>query len=490
MTRRAATPSLSTFVDDSGYSFRELDWGGLIREAEDLLQLLFPLCRSLTGDGVRQTLQHLRSIAAFDVDEIPSGTRCYDWEVPDEWNIRDAYVARPGGERLIDFRRSNLHVVGYSQPVEAEMSFDELDSHLHTLPSLPTAIPYRTSYYRRDWGFCLTHEAYQQLDRSGRYRVVIDSTLAPGALTFGEALLPGRSGREFLISTYGCHPSLANDNLSGIVLWTLLLRQLRSQPTWHSYRFVIVPETIGAIAYLHRNEAALRGIEAGLVLTTVGGPGPFGYKQSFLGDHLIDRAVVRAFGESGLDPLLYPFDINGSDERQYSSPYFRIPTATICKDKYYEYPYYHTSLDDLAFVRPEYLIETLKLYLRTIENLEADRVYRSTMPHSEPMLGKRGLYPQTGGSVRQTVVDPDTAPGDRGYVVSKRVVRAAQLDAMRWVMFWGDGRTSLFEIAERTGLPVAQLVAAAGALRSHRLLEPVGGSGQSGGHRARRGGRP
>jgi len=476
MTRRRATPSSAAVPAESAYAFRALEWGRLALEAGELLQRLFPLCRSLTGEGVRQTLQELRSVAAFDIDEIPSGTRCYDWEVPDEWSIREAYIATVSGERLIDFRRNNLHVVGYSTPVDAEMSFAELDPHLHTLPSLPNAIPYRTSYYRRDWGFCLTHEAYQRLDRSGRYRVRIDSTLAPGALTYGEARLPGRSGREFLISTYCCHPSLANDNLSGVVLWTLLLRELQSRPTWHGYRFVIVPETIGAIAYLHRNEAAMRGVEAGLVVTTVAGPGRFGFKQSFLGDHLIDRAVRRTYAEVGAEPLVYPFDINGSDERQYSSPYFRIPMATICKDKYYEYPYYHTSLDDLTFVRPENLIETLKLYLRTIGQLEADRTYRSTVPHSEPMLGKRGLYPQTGGSIRQTAVDRESAPGEREYGASERTIaRGNELDAMRWVMFWGDGKTSLLDIAERTGLPVGQLAEVAETLVQHGLLEPVGG---------------
>jgi aminopeptidase-like protein len=478
MTRRRATTAAP--VKDA-FRYRELDWRRLTREAGDMFERLFPICRSLTGDGVRHTLQHLQSIAALDVAEVPSGTRCYDWEVPDEWNIREAYIATPAGERLIDFGRSNLHVVGYSVPVNVEMSFDELNPHLHTLPSLPNAIPYRTSYYRRDWGFCLTHEAYQRLDRGGRYRVVIDSTLAPGALTYAEARLPGRSGREFLVSTYCCHPSLANDNLSGVVLWTLLLRELQSRSTWHSYRFVIVPETIGAIAYLHRNQAAMRRVEAGLVVTTVAGPGAFGYKQSFLGDHLIDRAVQRTFAEVGVKPRAYPFDVNGSDERQYSSPHFRIPTATICKDKYYEYPAYHTSLDDLSFVRPENLIATLKLYLRTIENLEADRACRSTVPQCEPMLGKRGLYPQTGGSIRQTAADTTTAPAEREYAVYEgRIARGSELDAMRWLMFWGDGRTTVFEIAERTGLPVGQLVDVAGRLTEHGLLEPVAAAGRRG----------
>lgn len=457
-----------------GYVFRPLDWQGLTAETAELFARLFPIGRSLTGEGVRKTLDHLRSVSPFDIKEVPSGTRCYDWEVPQEWTLRDAYVATLDGRRVVDSQRSNLHVVGYSVPIDAEMSFDELDPHLHTLPAEPKAIPYRTSYYQPNWGFCLTHESYQQLDRRARYRVVIDSTLRPGSLTYGEARLQGASGREFLISTYCCHPSMANDNLSGMVLWSLLLRELRGQPTWHTYRFVIVPETIGALAYLHRNESAMRRIEAALVVATVAGPGPLGYKQSFLGTHLIDRAIRRSFAELGVEPLTYPFDVNGSDERQFSSPYFRIPSATICKDKYHEYRYYHTSLDDLSFARPEYLVETLRLYLLTIENLEADRAYRSVVLHGEPMLGKRGLYPLTGGSIRQKAAVPEEArEGPDALPAGSDTVRGDELDAIRWLMFWGDGQTTLFEIGERTGLPVGQLVETAGRLVQHGLLEPV-----------------
>ncbi len=457
-----------------GYVSRSLDWHELAAEAGEEFERLLPIRRSLTGEGVRQTLEYLKSVSPFDIKEIPSGTRCYDWEVPQEWSIRDAYVATLDGRRVIDLQRSNLHVVGHSLPIDAEMSFDELDSHLHTLPAEPKAIPYRTSYYQANWGFCLTHEAYQQLDRRARYRVVIDSTLRPGSLTYGEARLAGCSGREFLVSTYCCHPSMVNDNLSGMVLWSLLLRELRRQPTWHTYRFVIVPETIGAIAYLHRNERAMRRLEAALVVATVAGPGPLGYKQSFLGTHLIDRAIRRSFAELGIEPLTYPFDVNGSDERQFSSPYFRIPCATICKDKYHEYRYYHTSLDDLAFARPEYLVETLRLYLLTIEKLEADRAYRSVVLRGEPMLGKRGLYPQTGGSIRQKAAALDGGRGEQGDLPSGNdIARGDELDAMRWLMFWGDGRTTLFEIGERIGLPVGQLVRTAERLVQHGLLEPV-----------------
>ena len=277
------------------------DWTALTARADDLLRTLFPLCRSISGDGLRQTLRGLAEVTPFELHEIPSGTVCYDWTVPDEWNARDAYVADSSGRRLIDFQASNVHLVNYSCPFEGRLTFDELAPHLHTLPALPAAIPYRTTYYNRAWGFCLTHAQFQKLDRNEKYHVVVDTTLAPGALTYGEALLPGTSGREYLVSTYVCHPSLANDNLSGPVLWTLLLAELRKRPLRHSYRFVIAPETIGALAYIARNEAAVRALAGGFVATTVAGPGKFGYKQTFRGDDPIDRVVRLTFKELGLE---------------------------------------------------------------------------------------------------------------------------------------------------------------------------------------------
>jgi aminopeptidase-like protein len=445
--------------------FGDPDWAALEQEADALLRRLFPLCRSITGEGVRRTLAILQEIAPFEMKEIPSGTVCYDWIVPDEWTIRDAYVADREGTRLIDFRKSNLHVVSYSEPIDRRMSFAELAPHLHTLPNLPRAIPYRTTYYKRDWGFCLSHEQLQGMDPAAEYHVVVDSTLAPGSLTYGEAQLGSQAGPEVLISTYCCHPSLANDNLSGIVLWALLLRELGRTPRRLSYRFVIVPETIGAIAYLARNEEAMKRVAGGFVLTTGAGPGRPGWKSSFRGDATVDRAVQRAFAERGIDAILYPFDISGSDERQYSTPGFRIPTVTITKDKYYEYDFYHTSLDDLDFIRAGNLIETLRLYLASIETLELDLTYRSLNPHGEPMLGRRGLYPQTGGAIRQKAAtggaaEPVAAPGD-------------ELDAIRWLMFLSDGETSLLQIAEKTGLPMRRLFLTAERLRSQGLLERV-----------------
>ena len=450
------------------------DWDAYTAQADSLLRRLFPICRSITGDGVRRTLALLREVVDFEIHEVSSGTVCYDWIVPDEWNVRDAFVADSSGQRVIDFQQSSLHLVNYSVPFEGRLTFDELRPHLHTLPDLPEAIPYRTSYYNRTWGFCLTQKQLDGLDRDETYHVKVDTALAPGSLNYGEGLLGGSSGQEYLISTYCCHPSLGNDNLSGMVLWASLFKELTLRSLRHSYRFVIVPETIGAIAYLARNEALGRTFAGGFVLSTVAGPGKFGYKRSFLGDHLIDRAVRATFRELDLEYIEYPFDINGSDERQYSSPAFRIPMGTICKDKYYEYTFYHTSLDNLDFISAENLVQTLKLYLLTIEKLEQDKTYRSLMPFGEPMLGKRGLYPKIGGSIKQKAADMSTRHGERRYEVSTdRILYGDELDAIRWVLFYSDGQTPLLDIAEKTGLPMQQLYGVAEKLVACDLLEVV-----------------
>lgn len=450
-----------------------IDWNALTLDADDLLHRLFPICRSITGDGLRRTLNLLREITNFQLHEVPSGTVCYDWTVPDEWNVRDAYVADSIGRRVIDFQQNNLHLVNYSIPFEGTLTYYELAPHLHTLPDLPTAIPYRTTYYNRVWGFCLTHAQFQKLDKKEKYHVVVDTTLAPGALTYGETILPGSSGKEFLISTYVCHPSLANDNLSGVVLWTLLLRELSGRTLRHSYRFVIAPETIGALAYIAGNEQAVKALTGGLVATTVAGPGRFGYKRTFRGDSIVDRSVRLTFRELGLEFTEYPFDVNGSDERQYSTPGLRVPVGTICKDKYYEYPYYHTSLDNLEFVSAANLVETLKIYTLAIEKLEQNRTYRSLNLIGEPMLGKRGLYPKMGGAIKQKVAD-SFVHGERRYAVDAgNIIFGNELDAIRWVLFYADGQTSLLDVAERIGLPMGQLYDVAGKLAASGLLEEI-----------------
>jgi aminopeptidase-like protein len=447
------------------------DWASWLACASDLLRRLFPLCRSLTGAGVRQTLAILREIADFAIHEVPSGTPAYDWIVPDEWNVRDAYVADRHGRRVIDFRQNNLHLVSYSIPFEGTLTFEELRPHLHTLPDLPDAIPYRTSYYNRTWGFCLSQRQFDALDREERYFVKVDTTLAPGSLTYGEKVLTGTSDQKYLISTYCCHPSLGNDNLSGLVLWALLLRELSRRTLKHSYYFLIAPETIGALVWLARNESLARTLTGGFLISTVAGPGKFGYKRTFRGHSVIDRVVRQTFRELCLDYLEYPFDVNGSDERQFSSPAFRIPVGTICKDKYYEYPYYHTSLDNLEFISPEALIQTLQIYLFAIEKLEQNRIYRSLVPYGEPMLGKRGLYPKLGGSIKQRAANLHLPHEMRPYQVSEEnILYGSELDAIRWVLFYSDGQTSLLDIAEQVGVPMKQLYDTAENLVQHGLL--------------------
>jgi len=447
------------------------DWPAYTQQADEFFRRLFPICRSITGNGLRETLRVLNAYTPFDVSEVLSGTQCYDWTIPDEWNVRDAFVADSSGRRVIDFKANNVHLVNYSIPFEGTLTFDELAPHLYTLPDLPNAIPYRTTYYNRAWGFCLTHAQWTQLDRNEKYHVVIDTTLAPGSLTYGEARLHGSSGDEYLISTYCCHPSLANDNLSGPILWTLLLNELRQRQLRNSYRFVIIPETIGAIAYIAHNEDALKNMQGGFIPTTVAGPGPFGFKQTWRGDSVIDRVVRLTFKELGLDFIPYPFDVNGSDERQYSTPGLRLPIGTISKDKYYEYPYYHTSLDNLDFVSAAHLVETLKLYVMAIEKLEWNRTYRSRNPIGEPMLGKRGLYPKVGGAIKQQAASA-TAHGERGYAVDAgNIMYGNELDAIRWLMFYADGKTPLLDIAEKTGLPMQQLHEVAQKLVAGGLLE-------------------
>jgi aminopeptidase-like protein len=369
-------------------------------QIDDYLERLFPISRSLTGDGSRETFHILQEIIPLELTEYPSGTLVYDWTVPDEWAIRDAYIKGPDGERLVDYSECNLHVVGYSIPIKRKMTFSELTPHLHTLRGYPDAVPYRTSYYSRDWGFCVTGAQYERLESiSETLEVCIDSEFNPkGSMTVGERRIPGETDEEYLVSTYCCHPSMTNDNLSGLLTAAFLARDLSSGGTpRRSWRFVFAPESIGVIAYLHHNEMAMKRIQGGLVVTTCDGPGPLGYKESYLGNHLIDRIIRLAFRDRGIEPVHYSFVPDGSDERQYSSPGFRIAVATITRDKYYEYPQYHTSLDNLDLVNGAQITESLNLYRDVVNILDQNASYRSTLPYGEPELGRRGLYPSIGG---------------------------------------------------------------------------------------------
>jgi|GEM_PF-137202 len=426
-------------------------------ELSDYLHRLFPLCRSITGNPNRETLKTLQELIPLTLHEVPSGAAVYDWTVPDEWNIRDAWIADSTGRRIVDFRDSNLHVVSYSEPVNSVMDWAELQARLHRHPQLAEAIPYRTSYYKRDWGFCVTHAQFAEMEKlGGPFTVVIDSELKPGSLTYGEYLVPGRSAREILLSCYICHPSMANDSLSGVLLTAFLARHIAGLKNRHwSYRVVFVPETIGAITYCARNEAAMKRIDMGLVITTVGGPGKVGYKRSFDSSHPINAMIEEVFRDTETEFVTYPFDIHGSDERQYSSQGFRINAATICRDRYYEYAYYHSSLDDLAFVTAEQIAGTLDLYVRLIDKVEARRVYRNRIPHGEVMLSRHDLYPATGGAQRPEL-------GGR-----------SELDLILWLLFLCDGKLDIADIAARLGVSSSDLVPIADRLVAKGVLEIV-----------------
>jgi aminopeptidase-like protein len=408
---------------------------------------LYPLARSLTGAGVRRTLAAVGERVPLAIHEVPSGTPVLDWTVPREWAVREAWVRGPGGETVIDFRRHTLHLVGYSAPVRARMPLAELQEHLHSLPDRPEWIPYRTSYWRETWGFCLAHAERERLVE-GEYEVCIDADLADGALTYGECFLPGEEAGEVLLSCHVCHPSLANDNLSGIAVATFLARALARVPRRLGYRFLFAPATIGAITWLARNEETAARVAGGLVMANLGDPGGFHYKQSRRGDAAVDRAVPRALAALGEAVAVEPFVPFGYDERQYCSPGYDLPVGSLTRTPWGRYPQYHTSADDLAFVRPEALGGSLAAYLAVLALLEENGTYRNLQPKGEPQLGRRGLYRSLGGD-------------ERG--------REREL-ALLWVLNQSDGTRDLLAIAERSGLPFPVVAEAAEALLAVGLL--------------------
>ncbi len=410
-------------------------------EMHALMHELYPLCRSLTGDGVRRTFELIEREVPLERTEVPSGTQVYDWTLPREWNIRGASLTGPGGERIADFADSNLHVLNYSVPVRGTFSLEELRPHLFTDPERPEVIPYRTSYHNENWGFCLPHNVYERL-AEGEYEAVIDSSLEDGQVVYAERFLPGESEDEVLVSTYVCHPSLANDNLSGVVLAAALAKHLAGQSLRRSYRFLFSPATIGPLTWLSRNEERLARVTAGLVATCVGDPGPFTYKRSRRGNAEIDRAVEAVLGE---EDRVEDFSPLGTDERQFCSPGFDLPVGVLSRTPPDRFPQYHSSADDLDFVRPGPLGESFSRYLDVIDVLERNRAYRNLSPKGEPQLGKRGLYRSVGGG-------------------------SFTEGPLLWVLNLSDGEHDLLAIAERSGLGFPQVADAADALVEAGLL--------------------
>ena len=431
---------------------KELDQRDLASTGEELYRFageLYPLCRSITGDGIRRTLAIIQNRIPLRMFEVPTGTLVFDWIVPKEWNIRDAYIRVPGGKRVVDFQKSNLHVLNYSTPMHTRMQLTELKSHLFTIPEKPDWIPYRTSYYKEDWGFCLSHNQMLALE-DGEYEVCIDSTLADGQLTYGECYLPGRSTDEVLISCHVCHPSLANDNLSGLTVATHLAQLLAAKTHRYSYRFLFVPGTIGAITWLSRNSETAGRVRHGLVLTCIGDRGAFHYKKSRQEDAEVDRAVAHVLKHAVPSATILPFSPTGYDERQYCSPGFNLPVGCLMRSVWGTFPEYHTSADNLEFLAPESLAESIRVCASVIDLLESNRNYQNLAPFGEPQLGRRGLYQATGG----------TAP-------------ESEINARLWVLNFSDGHHSLLDIAERSGLPFTLLNEAAELLLSSELLAPV-----------------
>ena len=409
-----------------------------------------PICRSLTGDGVRQTLEMIADCIPLQIHEVPSGSRVFDWTVPKEWNIRDAFIADESGNRIVDFKKNNLHVVGYSVPVDQWMDLQQLQIHLHSLPDQPDAIPYITSYYKERWGFCLTHANREALE-PGKYQVVIDSTLEDGSLSYGECILPGESEEEILITTYVCHPSMANNELSGPTVSAFIGQWLMSAPRRYTYRLIYTPETIGAITYLSRNLDVLKQrCKAGFNLSCIGDDRDYSYVASRYANTLADKVTCNVLNHKQAAHTKYSYLERGSDERQYGSPGVELPLVTLCRTKFGKYPEYHTSLDDLNLVTPSGLQGGFEFVKECLVALEANKIYRVTCL-GEPQLGKRGLYPELStkdsNAAVKTILD---------------------------VITYADGSNDLIDISNLINQSVADIIPIVEKLVDNGLFEQVG----------------
>jgi aminopeptidase-like protein len=423
---------------------------GLGDEMYRLIERLYPICRSITGNGLRQTLGIIGESIPIKQHELPTGAQAFDWVIPKEWNIRDAFIKNSRGERIVDFKQSNLHVVNYSVPVRCRMPLPELKKRLFTIPEHPEWIPYRTSYYKEDWGFCITHSQLLEL-RDDDYDVCIDSSLAEGHLTYGELLIPGESSEEVLISAHVCHPSLCNDNLSGIAVAVFLAKYLMSVGPKFSHRFLFIPGTIGAIAWLSRNESNVSRIRNGLVLSCLGDGGKLNYKKTRRGNAEIDRAVGHVFRTESAEYGIAEFSPYGYDERQFCSPGFNLPVGSISRTPHAQFPEYHTSADNLDYVNASSLADSYGKCMSICSVLENNTRYMNLNPKCEPQLGKRGLFRTFGGRAETRDLEM----------------------AMFWVLNLSDGENDLLTIAEKSKLRFQLINEAAGLLQQHGLLGEV-----------------
>jgi aminopeptidase-like protein len=429
-------------------TFQALPTDSLGKAMQDFIKELFPICRSITGEGVRQTLRLIEKRIPLEMHEVPSGTKVFDWTVPLEWNVTDAYIANEAGARLIDFKANNLHIMSYSTPINKKMRLGDLRSHLFSLPDHPDWIPYRTSYYQENWGFCIRHKDLSQF-HDEEYHVVIESSLKPGSLTYGESYLPGESSDEILVSCHVCHPSLCNDNLSGIAVAGMLAQAMAARSRRYSYRFLFIPGTIGSITWLARNEHNTSRIKHGLVLTGMGDAGKMTYKKSRQGQAEIDQAMVHVLRHSGDAYTVQDFSPYGYDERQFCSPGFNLAVGCVMRTPHGQYPEYHSSADNLEFVKEKSLAQSYAHCLSTFELLEKNRVYLSQNPKCEPQLGRRGLYRAVAGQQDK---------------------QSREL-AMLWVLNGSDGTQTLLDIAERADLPFSAIEDAAEPLVKVGLLK-------------------
>jgi aminopeptidase-like protein len=420
---------------------------------EKYFDRLWPINRSLAGEGNRETLRILSELVDLKISEIPSGTECFDWKVPDEWNAKEAWIKDSKGETIIDFKKNNLHLLGYSEKFHGRLSLDDLKKNLHSLPEQPTVIPYLTSYYKSRWGFCLSHDQLQNL-KEDTYEVFIDSELNPnGSMTIGEAVLKGSADEEVLLSTYICHPSMANNELSGPLVTAFLYKKLSERKNRrYTYRFLFLPETIGSICYLSMNgEHFKKKLAAGYVITCVGDGGNFTYKRSRRGNTVADRAAELSLNEKGKNFITEDFFPTGSDERQYCSPGFNLPVGSLMRTRYGKYNEYHTSADNKDFISFEAMEESVKKYFEILEVIENNFTYRNKLPQCEPQLGKRDLYPTLGSQK------------DTGDFVK----------ALMWILNLSDGDNDMIEISKRSGIPFEVLIKAAERLEENELIEKI-----------------